>query len=90
VLEDQNCQAQYFHASDLKDLMKSVQINLDFVFIASCHSESFADIFFEAGAYHVIGIKKTEKVADDACVTFTMAFYKRLWQSGSKVCVCFD
>lgn len=70
--------------------MKQSQIFLDFVFIASCHSEAFANIFFEAGADHVIGIKKKEMVIDSACVTFTRAFYKRLWQSGAKICVCYE
>lgn len=40
----------------LKKLIKSTCASLDFVFVASCHSEFVGRIFLEAGAKHVICI----------------------------------
>lgn len=40
----------------LKKLIKSTCATLDFVFVASCHSEFVGRIFLEAGAKHVICI----------------------------------
>ena len=69
-------------------MMKDVR--LDFVFMATCHSEFAAKIFLEAGAKHVIGVDKDLKIDDDAVLTFTKTFYKKVWETGSKICLCFD
>ena len=63
---------------------------LDFVFMATCHSEFAPKIFLKAGAEHVIGIDKTQKIFDDAVLTFTQTFYMCLWKKGSKICRCFE
>ena len=56
VLEDHKCLGQYLHEDDLKTLIKKSEVNLDFVFMATCSSAFAAKIFLEAGAKHVIGI----------------------------------
>jgi hypothetical protein len=57
VMEDENCMAQYLYADELKVLVQGACEKLDFVFMATCHSQFVAEIFLEAGAQHVIGIK---------------------------------
>jgi len=46
-------------------------VKLDFVFMATCHSEFAAKIFQKAGAYHVIGIDQNEKIQDESILVFT-------------------
>jgi hypothetical protein len=52
-------------------MIKQSGVSLDFVFIASCHSEFAVDIFRRAGARHVIGIKADSTINDVAILTFT-------------------
>jgi hypothetical protein len=49
--------------------------SLNFVFIATCHSEIIGNIFIGAGAKHVICIGANDEVMDDAVLVFTEAFY---------------
>jgi hypothetical protein len=49
---------------DLKKIVQESNCKLDFVFMATCHSEFAARIFLDAGAHHVIGINKDEKIND--------------------------
>jgi hypothetical protein len=58
--------------------------------MATCHSENVARIFLNAGAKHVIGIARDEKISDEAVLTFTETFYTNLWQSKSKIPNCFE
>jgi len=62
---------------------------LDFVFMATCHSEVAVNIFFEAGARHVIGIKHDQQIEDSAVLTFTKTFYSMVWKPRSKICNCY-
>ena len=57
--------------------------------MATCHSEFAARIFMQAGAQHVIGINKDQKITDQAVLTFTETFYSKLWKERSKICYCF-
>lgn len=41
---------------------------LNVVFLSACHSEGLAEAFLEAGASHVICIKKEDSVLDEACI----------------------
>ena len=47
------------------------ECELEFVVVATCHSEFVGKIFQEAGAKHVICITQSEEVEDDAIITFT-------------------
>ena len=71
-------------------MVQDAGVKLDLVFMATCHSEFAAKIFLEAGAQHVIGINKANKVQDDAILTFTETFYEKLWKDRSRICQCFD
>ena len=53
--------------------------NLDVVLLSSCYSESEADVFLNAGAKHVVCIKRDKKVMDEACISFSQAFYQALF-----------
>jgi hypothetical protein len=90
VLEDDSCLAQYLHADDLKTMVQRSGVKLDLVFMATCHSESAARIFLEAGSHHVVGINRDNKVADEVVLTFTKSFYAKLWRERSKICECFE
>ena len=90
VLEDENCLAQYLYADDLKQMVERSGVALDFVFMATCHSESAARIFLEAGSHHVIGINRDKAVQDEAVLTFSKSFYSKLWRERSKICECFE
>jgi hypothetical protein len=70
----------------LKELVEEHLQKIDFVVIGSCHSEFAVKIFKDAGVKHVIGIKSEYEIRDDAVIVFTEAFYKSVWQRGSKVC----
>jgi len=63
-LENEECQGQYLHADDLQEIVMETGTSLDFVFMASCHSEFAAKIFLNAGTRHVIGIDKSKKISD--------------------------
>ena len=55
-MEDECCLAQYLYADDLEKMVEVSPVKLDFVFMATCHSQFAAEIFLRAGAHHVIGI----------------------------------
>ena len=63
---------------------------LQFVVVATCHSEFVGRIFLEAGAKHVICIKQSEEVEDDAVITFTDHFYAMLLEHKMKICDAFE
>ena len=60
------------------------------MYIATCNAGFVVDLFHEAGAKHVIGVKTGDPASDSAALTFTRSFYMRLWESGSKLCVCYE
>jgi hypothetical protein len=86
VLEDENCEAQYLYADQLRYIVYNSGAHLDFVFMANCHSEFAARIFLQAGAHHVIGINKDRKISDETVLTFTHTFYTKLWKERSRIC----
>jgi hypothetical protein len=90
VLENKDCTGQYYHQEDLKTLIESTGTNLDFVFMATCHSQKVASTFLEAGAKHVIGISRDEEILDEAVLTFTETFYTNLWKSKSRINNCYE
>jgi len=90
VLEDSECKGQYLYAKDMEEIIKQSELQLDFVFMAQCHSEFAARIFLNNGTKHVIGIDKERKVSDEAVLTFTRTFYSKIWREKSKICSCFN
>jgi len=69
---------------NLEDTSNS--IGLQFVFVASCHSEEVGKIFKEAGIPHVICINKKETVLDKAAIEFSKFFYDELFDSYKNIC----
>jgi hypothetical protein len=45
VMENDACLAEYLYADDLKKMIVDSNTNLDFVFMATCHSQFAAEIF---------------------------------------------
>ena len=88
-MENDACLGKYLYADDLTAMIKDSTTKLDFVFMATCHSQFAAEIFFKAGARHVIGINHKEEISDAAILTFTKTFYSMVWKPRSKICNCF-
>ena len=61
-METPNFNGTYLFADDLAALLQNSKTRLEFVFIATCHSQFAAQIFHNAGALHVIGIKEQHTV----------------------------
>ena len=45
LMEDDNCLGKYLYADQLTEMVQESGVKLDFVFMATCHSESAAKIF---------------------------------------------
>ena len=71
----------------LKDILSTYEFKFELVFVSSCHSEFVGDIFFNAGASHVISIKDSETISDEASIIFAKAFYNALF-SNENFTVC--
>jgi len=86
VFEDEVGCARYVSEKCLSQLLEASGTKLEFVFVASCHSQFAGEIFHNAGAKHVICIKRGEKISDDASILFTKAFYHALFSQTVSVC----
>ena len=83
VFEDKTGWAELVSERMLKELLKQWKTEIDLVFVSSCHSEFIGDIFFNAGINHVIWIKESEKISDEASIIFAKAFYQALFSLNS-------
>ena len=52
---------------------------LDLVFVAACKSDFMGRIFQKTGAKHVICVKKTKEILDEAAIAFTKSFYYHIF-----------
>ena len=66
VFENDDGTAYYLTEQRLKDLLYSSENMIEFVFVASCHSEKTARLFHKIGVKHVICIKEDERINDKA------------------------
>lgn len=57
---------------------------------ATCHSEFVGRIFLDAGAKHVVCIRKQDEVPDDAVLHFTSAFYSAVFSQKETICKAFQ
>lgn len=89
VLENEKGGCELVSREQLKKMIRQNKCELDFVFVASCHSEEVGTIFQQAGAKHVICIKKQNEVLDDAALTFTTTFYNLIFQQSKDICTAF-
>ena len=79
VFEDKNGWAELVSEKILSELLKQCKTEIELVFVSSCHSEFVGDIFFNAGINHVIWIKESETISDEASIIFAKAFYQALF-----------
>ena len=70
-------------------MIKQSGCDLEFVVVATCHSEFVGKIFQEVGANHVICILQSEEVEDEAVITFTDDFYTMVFQQNMHICKAF-
>jgi hypothetical protein len=89
LFETDEGDSQLVSRQQLKNLVDSSGVRLEFVFVASCHSEFVGRIFLEAGSHHVICIDQQYEVDDSAVVTFTNAFYDAIFSNSANICKAF-
>jgi len=89
LFETDEGDSQLVSRTQLKKLIELNEAELDFVFVASCHSEFVGRIFLEAGAKHVICINQSNEVEDNAVLTFTDAFYDAVFSNSMSICKAF-
>lgn len=89
LFETDEGDSQLVSRKQLKELIDATGAKLDFVFVASCHSEFVGRIFLEAGAKHVICIDQKNEVEDSAVITFTDAFYDAIFSNAMSICKAF-
>ena len=60
--------------------------SLQFVFVASCHSEQVGEIFLKAGIPHVICIDQNQTILDKAAIEFSKFFYDEVFDRYNNIC----
>jgi len=90
VFEDSHGVAHFVSCTELGRIIATSRCSLEFVFVASCHSSLVGDIFKNAGAKHVICIKRDEKILDDASITFAKTFYHAIFSGNRSICQAFE
>ena len=89
-MEDGRGSAHFVRVPALKKLLQAGSLaSLRFVFVSACFSEAAAQAFVDAGVPHVIAVRLTTRVSDDAAHAFTRAFYLAL-AVGKTIRDCFD
>eukprot|EP01083_Nonionella_stella_P298894 1014378_1 len=79
-------------ASHLRKLISAggdAHTKISLVFVSACHSEDAGRAFINAGAKHVVAVKRTAEMHDIAAGTFTKQFYFAL-VNGKTVKQAFD
>lgn len=66
--------------------VKAKPTELQFVYVASCHSEQVGRIFLEAGVPHVICIDQNETILDKAAIEFSKFFYDEVFDTYQNIC----
>ena len=73
----------------LNSLITKMMPDLELVFVAACQSEFVGSIFKKCGASHVVCVKQSKHVLDEAAIHFTNSFYKHIF-SQVKVCEAYE
>jgi hypothetical protein len=89
LFETEDGEGMLVSEKTLIDLCNSSKVKLEFVFVASCHSEFAGKIFLNAGAKHVICVKQSESIADLAVITFSKIFYQAVFSQNMTICDSF-
>lgn len=90
LLETLQGDSKLVSKNKLQRLINAAQCKLEFVVVATCHSEFVGRIFLEAGAKHVVCIRKQDEVADEAVLHFTNAFYSAVFSQKESICKAFQ
>lgn len=90
LLEDDHGMSNYLFERDLKSMINMMDAKFEVVFIASCHSEFAGHVFHNAGARHVICIRGSEKISDEATLKFAQIFYEMLFVKQYSPCKAFE
>ena len=90
VFENDDGTSYYLTEKILERLLRSSESQIEFVFVASCHSEKTARLFHNVGAKHVICIKEDERINDKAQILFSKSFYSILYSQTKSICQAFD
>ena len=70
----------------MADKLKDLPTNLQFVYVASCHSEKVGEIFLKIGVPHLICINQNQTILDKAAVDFSKYFYNEVFDKYSTIC----
>ncbi|CDW80630.1 nb-arc domain protein [Stylonychia lemnae] len=91
IFEKEDGSSSYYTETDLKKLLLETYSHqkLEFVVVASCHSEQVGKIFQNCGAKHVICIDQKTILQDEAAIEFSKTFYNNLFGSSHSICKAF-
>ncbi|CDW73918.1 sh2 domain containing protein [Stylonychia lemnae] len=91
IFEEQNGGvSQFLFEKDLKQILSQYPSDLQFVVVASCHSENCGLIFKKAGASHVICIQQNKQLNDEVAITFSRTFYTNVFASNLSICQAYQ
>ena len=89
VFEKENGTAHFLTETHIKEFLDQSKCQLEFVFVASCHSEKTGKTFHRAGAKHVISIRQNEEISDQAQIEFSKVFYEIIFSQTKSICQAF-
>ena len=89
LFENMQGDGELVSASQLRELMKKTNQELDVVFVAACDSQDIGRIFQRNGARHVVCVESNRFVLDEAAILFTKTFYSYLF-TGEEICAAFN
>ena len=78
IFEDQYGGADFVSCMTLSKFLNKLKNKLHFAFVASCHSKLVGEVFLNAGALHVICVKREETILDKACQIFTKGHFLKI------------
>ncbi|CDW87037.1 UNKNOWN [Stylonychia lemnae] len=90
VFENQKSGSSFFlfEKQLSKLLVLHMKKELQFVVVASCHSQKCGEIFKKAGAKHVICVQKEKQLNDNAAVVFSSIFYSQVFHPDQTYSIC--
>ena len=74
LFEDNKWWTVFFSERRIAKILNEFKTDIKLVVMLSCHSERVGRIFFNAGIKHVIWIKETDQIADQAWIYFAKNF----------------
>ena len=92
LFEKEDGSSSFYSESDLKFLLENTYRShrIEFVVVASCHSECVGKIFQASGAKHVICIDQKKILQDEAAILFSKTFYSHIFGSSLSICEAFE